>query len=145
MSYNLCLRFVYYNFAVSAIVELSLKTLSCFLCPGYCLIGIYTGIVPTLMVLNHAAVNAEERHSVPENSSMVSYGKLCNCGGVNYLLSTSYGEWVNASEEKCTSHTYGTDIIQTRSAAKTYRCSSCSKGYVEHLMETKRVCHGYDY
>lgn len=30
--------------------------------------------------LNHAAVNAEERHSVPENSSMVSYGKLCNCG-----------------------------------------------------------------
>lgn len=31
--------------------------------------------------LNHAAVNAEERHSVPENSSMVSYGKLCNCGG----------------------------------------------------------------
>ena len=94
---------------------------------------------------NHHAVNAEERHSVPENSSMVSYGKLCNCGGVNYLLSTSYGEWVNASEEKCTSHTYGTDIIQTRSAAKTYRCSSCSKGYVEHLMETKRVCHGYDY
>ena len=61
------------------------------------------------------------------------------------FLSTSYGEWVNASEEKCTSHTYGTDIIQTRSAAKTYRCSSCSKGYVEHLMETKRVCHGYDY
>ena len=82
---------------------------------------------------------------VPENSSMVSYGKLCNCGGVNYLLSTSYGKWVNASEEKCTSHTYGTDIIQTRSAAKTYRCSSCLKGYVEHLMETKRVCHGYDY
>ena len=106
---------------------------------------LFSAVMFSPSFLNHAAVNAEERHSVPENSSMVSYGKLCNCGGVNYLLSTSYGEWVNASEEKCTSHTDGTDIIQTRSAAKTYRCSSCSKGYVEHLMETKRVCHGYDY
>ena len=82
---------------------------------------LFSAVMFSPSFLNHAAVNAEERHSVPENSSMVSYGKLCNCGGVNYLLSTSYGEWVNASEEKCTSHTYGTDIIQTRSAAKTYR------------------------
>ena len=39
---------------------------------------LFSAVMFSPSFLNHAAVNAEERHSVPENSSMVSYGKLCN-------------------------------------------------------------------
>ncbi len=88
-------------------------------------------------------VHAEDSSDI-ETTSIVPFGRVCSCGGTYYLASTNYGAWYTASEVKCNSHTYGTDLIQKRAVTKTYKCGSCGRGYSTTSYEQKRVCHGYD-
>lgn len=99
----------------------------------------------SLSLFSHTTVDAEAPYRTPDNSSLISYGKLCDCGGTHYLLSTSYGEPEIIRQEKCTSQNWGTDLIKEREVTKTYRCSSCSHTYEDTTKETFRECHGYQY
>lgn len=110
------------------------------------IIGVFFSFILMLSLsfMHQTMVDAQGIKRIPENASIVTYGRICSCGGTHYLYATSYGEPEIIRQEKCTSRNWGTDLIKERTITKTYRCSSCGNEYELQSTETIRDCHGYD-